>query len=132
MSQLYLQEIERSHEISPEELHVLLLARAKGRVSFWLIDVREKNEYTASSIKGTDGVFPTSTLHTQLNAIFKLQDRLVIFYCTNARRTFRLIPRLKRMGFTKIAHLSGGIIEYGGEKLKNAPLPSSINHKETL
>ncbi len=117
--------------MSPEELHVLLLARAKGRVSFWLIDVREKSEYTASSIKGTDGVFPTSTLHTQLNAIFKLQDRLIVFYCTNASRTIRLIPRLKRMGFTKIAHLSGGINEYGGEKLKNAPLPP-INYKEIL
>jgi predicted sulfurtransferase len=30
------------------------------------------------------------------------------------------------MGFLNIAHLSGGIAKYHGEKLKNAPLPKNI------
>ena len=125
MTQL-LQTVTRSHEITGEELQFLLSSRDKRKVNFWLIDVREIIEYSALSIRGTDYLFPSSTLHLHLDEVSKLQDRLIIFYCKSASRTFQLIHALKRMGFHKIAHLDSGIMEYHGETLKNAPLPHNI------
>jgi rhodanese-related sulfurtransferase len=124
------QTISQSHEVSADELQFLLACRAQGKVQFYLIDIREISEYSLQSIKGTDFLFPSSTLHQHLDELAKLQDRLLIFYCQRASRTFQLIPFLKRRGYTKIAHLNRGIVEYLGEKLKNAPLPHPIRTKE--
>lgn len=123
---ILVQTITKSHEVSADELQFLLASRAKGKIKFYLIDIREINEYSAQSIKGTDFLFPTSTIHSHLDELAKLKDHLMIFYCRSASRTHQLIHILKRMGYTKIAHLDGGIIEYFGEKLKNAPLPNNI------
>lgn len=118
------QTLAQSSEVSADELHFLLSMRAKGKISFLLIDIREMYEYSALSIKGTDLLLPTSTIHTSLEQLARNKGQLMIFYCRTASRTFQMIQILKRMGFTSIAHLSRGIVEYKGEKLKNAPLPS--------
>ncbi len=123
------QNVAKSHEISAEELQFLLSCRAKGKVDFLLIDIREITEYTALSIKGTDLLFPTSTIHQHINELVKHKDTLMIFYCYSSSRTFQMVHILKRMGLSKIAHLDGGIVEYRGEKLKNAPLPKNITTK---
>jgi len=129
MTQL-VQNVSKSHEVSGEELQFLLSCRAKGKVDFLLIDIREMIEYSAQSIKGTDLLLPTSTIQTTMDALAKCKSHLVILYCYSSSRTFQMVHILKRMGFMKIAHLDGGIVEYRGEKLKNAPLPKNITCKE--
>lgn len=119
------QNVTQSCEVSGEELQFLLSMRSKGKISFLVIDIREMYEYSTLSIKGTDYLLPTSTIHTTLDQLTQHKNQLMIFYCRTASRTFQMIHILKRMGFTNIAHLSRGIVEYKGEKLKNAPLPSS-------
>ncbi len=120
------QTVTKSAEVSAEALHVMLRLRTQGKIDFVLIDIREMHEYSALSIKGTDMLLPTSTLHLHLEQLTKLHDSLLVFYCRSANRTLHLLHGLKRMGFTKVAHLSGGIIAYQGEKIKNAPLPQTI------
>lgn len=120
------QTVTRSCEVSGEELHVMLNLRVQKKLDFRLIDIREMYEYTQSSIKGTDMLLPTSTIHQHMDELKKLSGKLLVFYCHTAGRTAQMIFILRRMGFTHIAHLSGGIVEYHGEKLKNAPLPKNI------
>ena len=120
------QTLKRSAEVSGDELHVLLSLRLKKRLDFTLIDIRETYEYAQESIKGTDLLLPTSTIHLHMDELKKLSHKLLIFYCHTGGRTAQMIFILRRMGFTNIAHLSGGIDEFHGEKLKNAPLPKNI------
>ena len=123
------QNVSKSHEVSPDELQFLLACRAKGKLDFLLIDIREMVEYSALSIKGTDILLPTSTIHLAMDELVKRKNSLIILYCYSSSRTFQMVHILKRMGFSKIAHLEGGIMEYRGEKLKNAPLPQNITCK---
>ncbi len=121
--------VAKSHEVSAEELQFLLSCRSKGKIDFLLIDIREIPEYTALSIKGTDLLLPTSTIHYHMDELIKHKNTLMIFYCYSSSRTFQMVHILQRMGLLKIAHLSGGIMEYRGEKLKNAPLPKNTTTK---
>ena len=118
--------VSRSCEVSGEELHVMLNLRAQKRLDFLLIDIREMYEYSESSIKGTDILMPTSTIHQHMDELKKLASKLLIFYCHVGGRTTQMIFILRRMGFSNIAQLSGGIDVFHGEKLKNAPFPKNI------
>lgn len=118
--------VTRSCEVSGEELHVMLNLRAQRRLDFLLIDIREMYEYSQTSIKGTDILMPTSTIHQHIDELKKLAGKLLIFYCHIGGRTSQMIFILRRMGFSNIAQLSGGIDAFHGEKLKNAPLPKNI------
>jgi len=110
-------------ELSDTELKELLICKENGEVDFKLIDIREMFEYSDLSIKGTDILFPTSTMHMHMNELEKIKDSFIILYCRTGSRTGQMLNILKRMGFRKIAHLSDGIVQFSGEKLKNAPLP---------
>ena len=61
------QNVSKSHEVSADELQFLLACRAKGKLDFLLIDIREMVEYSALSIKGTDILLPTSTIHLAMD-----------------------------------------------------------------
>lgn len=111
-------------ELSDTELKELLTCRKNGEVAFQLIDIREMFEYSDLSIKGTDILFPTSTMHMHMDELEKIKNDFIILYCRTGSRTGQMLNILKRMGFTKIAHLSDGIVQFSGEKLKNAPLPN--------
>ncbi|AOO65245.1 rhodanese-like domain-containing protein [Sulfurospirillum halorespirans] len=120
------QTVTKSCEVSGEELHVMLNLRAQKRLDFVLIDIREMYEYSESSIKGTDMLLPTSTIHQHMDELKKLSGKLLIFYCHIGGRTTQMLFILRRMGFSNIAQLSGGIDAFHGEKLKNAPLPKTM------
>jgi rhodanese-related sulfurtransferase len=111
-------------QLSDTELKELLTCKENGEVDFKLIDIREMFEYSDLSIKGTDMLFPTSTMHMHMDELEKIKDSFIILYCRTGSRTGQMLNILKRMGFTKIAHLSDGIVQFSGEKLKNAPLPN--------
>ena len=120
------QTVTKSCEVSGEELHVMLNLRAQKRLDFVLIDIREMYEYSESSIKGTNILLPTSTIHQHMDELKKLSGKLLIFYCHIGGRTTQMLFILRRMGFSNIAQLSGGIDAFHGEKLKNAPLPKTM------
>jgi predicted sulfurtransferase len=59
-----------------------------------------------------------------MNKLENIKDKFIVLYCRTGSRTGQMLYILKRMGFQKIAHLSDGIVQYSGAKLKNAPLPN--------
>ena len=111
-------------EIGDLELKNLLTCRDNNEVDFKLIDIRELMEYSQLSIQDTDLLLPTSTIHMHMDKLEKLKDSFIILYCRTGNRTGQMLHILKRMGFTKIAHLSDGIVQFSGETLRNAPLPN--------
>ena len=110
-------------ELTDAELKYLLTCRQNKEIDFALVDIREMFEYSDLSIKNTDILFPTSTMHMHMEKLEKIKESFIILYCRTGSRTGQMLHILKRMGFTKIAHLSNGIVQFSGEKLKNAPLP---------
>ena len=70
------QNVSKSHEVSTDELQFLLACRAKGKLDFLLIDIREMVEYSALSIKGTDVLLPTSTIHLAMDELVKRKIQL--------------------------------------------------------
>ncbi|MDD3342508.1 MAG: rhodanese-like domain-containing protein [Sulfurospirillaceae bacterium] len=121
-----LKTVQNNCEISSDELNFLLECRAKQKVDFTLIDIREIFEYSDSSIKGTDLLLPTSMIHMNMDQLAKRKGSFMIFYCRTGNRTAQMLFMLRRMGFTHIAHLTKGIVNFRGEKLKNAPLPKNL------
>lgn len=116
----------KTHEVNDKQLQQLLTCKENGQLDFLLIDIREMFEYTNLSIKGTDLLIPTSIIHTKLSLLEENKDKFIILYCRTGNRTSFTMFALKRMGFSKIAHLSDGIVSYTGETKKNAPLPNEL------
>jgi len=112
-----------SPELSDSDLKTLLTCRENHEIDFTLVDIREMFEYSDLSIKGTDLLLPTSNMHLHMDKIESIKDSVIVLYCRTGSRTGQMLNILKRMGFEKISHLSDGIMQFSGEKLKNAPLP---------
>ena len=113
----------KNGQISDFELKSLLTCRTNGEIKFELVDIREMFEYSDLSIKGTDLLLPTSTIHLHMDKLEEMKDSFIILYCRTGNRTRQMLNILTRMGFKKIAHLNKGIVQYSGEKLKNALIP---------
>lgn len=111
-------------ELSDAQLKKLLTCRENNEIDFKLIDIREMFEYSDLSIENTDMLFPTSIMHMHMEELEKIKESFIILYCRTGSRTGQMLNILKRMGFKKIAHLSDGIVQFSGKKLKNAPLPN--------
>lgn len=122
----FMQHVTQSSDLASAELELLLDSRAKHKIDFTLIDIREIFEYTSVSIRGTDLLLPTSNIHTTMEQLTALKGHFLVFYCRTGNRTLQMLHILKRMGFSHIAHLTHGIVDYNGDKLKNAPLPKNI------
>lgn len=71
-----------------------------------LIDVREPEEYKSGFIVGAKNI-PLSQLEQRLSVIPK--DREVLLYCRSGMRSKTAARNLQKHGYTRIAHLRGGI-----------------------
>ena len=120
------QRVFSSSEASDEELQILLKHREKGEFDFKLIDIREVYEYISNSIDDTDLLYATTLFHKYIDELEKIKDEYIVLYCRTGNRTAQVLSILKRMGFSKIAHLSRGIDQYSGKMSKNAKLPKNI------
>ena len=82
------------------------------------MDVRDEKEYKTGHIKGARSV-PVNDLQKQLHELEKFKEKDVVVYCDNGMRTSRITGKLKKLGFTKINTLAGGLASW--EK-SNLPL----------
>lgn len=77
-----------------------------------LIDVREPEEYKSGFIPGAKNI-PLSQLEKRLGEISK--DRDVLLYCRSGMRSKSAARILSKHGFTRLAHLQGGVSSWNGK-----------------
>lgn len=73
-----------------------------------VVDVRDPGEYSAGHILGAKNV-PLARIDDGASDLGKRKDRPLILYCDTANRSGKALGALKKQGFTRVAHLSGGI-----------------------
>ena len=73
-----------------------------------VIDVREANEYGTGHVLGAKNI-PAARMETAGAEVMKKKDRPVIVYCDGGERAGKAMSALKKLGFTRVANLSGGI-----------------------
>lgn len=73
-----------------------------------VLDVREPGEYGAGHILGAKNV-PVARLDDGAAELAKRKDRPLIVYCDGSDRSAKAAAALKRLGFTRVVNLSGGL-----------------------
>jgi rhodanese-related sulfurtransferase len=71
-----------------------------------VVDVRDPGEYGAGHILGAKNV-PLSRLGD--GELSKKKERPVIVYCDGTDRSSKAIAALKKLGYTRVVNLSGGL-----------------------
>lgn len=110
-------------EISPDEAHALM----EQTGDFYLIDIREKDEFDAGSIPGAVFI-PRGLLEFKIakdefwtteGAMKPGKDYKIIVYCKTGGRAALAASSLMQLGYTDVASLQGGykkwISEYPDE-----------------
>lgn len=87
----------------------------EGSPSRILIDVREPNEFKSGFIPGAKNI-PLSQLNRRLAEI--PQDRELFLYCRSGMRSKSAARILGKNGYTRLAHLQGGISAWSGKLSK--------------
>src|SRR3989338_10748115 len=88
--------------ISVKKLNNMILDREK----FYLIDVREKDEYNIAKVTGSV-LIPILDIREKLIR-FKLTD-VIVLYCHTGNRSLEVAIHLAWLGFINVVDLDGGI-----------------------
>lgn len=95
-----------------------LRAKLQAKEDFFLIDVRDPEEYENGHIAGSI-LIPLSEVERKTEGIRK--DKPMVLYCALGRRSRAAAEALVSRGFSNIYHLGGGLeawIYEGGEVVK--------------
>jgi len=75
------------------------------------LDVRDDKEYKAGHITNAKHV-PLSNMDKFMHEIEKYKDKDVVIYCESGQRSQRAGAKLRKNGFTRLHHISGGLGEW--------------------
>ncbi len=93
--------------ITAEELK----SKKESGENYRLLDVREPAEFAESNLGGL--LFPLGKIvEFQIDDISEWKDDEVIVYCRSGARSMRACMILEQAGFTNVANLTGGILEW--------------------
>lgn len=98
------------------EIHSLTSQQAQDYLNAALfIDVREAFELPSGMIAGAKHI-PLAQLLTQPEMLEELpHDKKIIIYCQHGVRSLTAAKHLQANGFSDIANLSGGIVQWNGK-----------------
>lgn len=96
-------------EISVQELQALRQQKA----DFFLLDVREPDEYALCNLQGH--LLPLGQLKARLQELQPHQQRMVIVHCRSGGRSAQAAAQLQTAGFTQVFNLKGGILAWARE-----------------
>lgn len=105
---------ETEFDITPQELKRML---DDGK-NFELLDVRLPEEKKIADIGGR--LIPVQELPARLHELDSSKEYVV--YCKSGGRSLRAVELLRRIGFTKVKNLRGGINAYSKEVDSSIPL----------
>jgi sulfur-carrier protein adenylyltransferase/sulfurtransferase len=97
--------------ISVKQLADWIKLKENGEKDFYLVDVREPNEYEINRIPGAvlipKGEFLTGEALGQLP-----QDKQVVFHCKSGARSAEVLAIAKGAGFADAVHVGGGVVAW--------------------
>jgi sulfur-carrier protein adenylyltransferase/sulfurtransferase len=76
-----------------------------------LLDTREQHEYDEAHIEGAELV-PPSEVSARIDALAPDTGKRVVLYCRSGNRSARAAEELAELGYTNLAHLTGGILAW--------------------
>ena len=104
-------EVADDHTVSAPQLSMMLAQRGRGELDFLLVDVREQSEYDIVSIDGAVLIPQGRILDgSALNELPR--DRHIVLHCKGGIRSASCLATLQAAGYTDVAHLEGGIIDW--------------------
>jgi rhodanese-related sulfurtransferase len=86
---------------------------SKSTVNYTFVDAREVNEYNVSHLKNSVFVGYDNFSMDGLKDISK--DEPIIVYCSVGKRSENIAAKLKKIGYTDVSNLYGGIFEWMNE-----------------
>jgi molybdopterin/thiamine biosynthesis adenylyltransferase/rhodanese-related sulfurtransferase len=97
--------------ISVKQLADWIKLKENGEKDFYLVDVREPNEYEINRIPGAV-LIPKGDFLTG-EALGKLpQDKQVVFHCKSGARSAEVLAIAKGAGFADAVHVGGGVVAW--------------------
>lgn len=90
-------------ELNPAEA-TLLINREDAQV----VDVREVEEYASGHLPEARNI-PVGKIAERANEIEKYKERPLILCCASGMRSVKACSELKKLGFTRLHSLAGGI-----------------------
>ncbi len=111
-------EIEAVNKISCFEVNNAL----KRAEEFFLLDVRDRCEYSAISIEGSINL-PINEFWDHLDKIEQYKNKKIVIFSNNGYRSMLAAKALYARGYKQIVNLDGGLTEWCNNKL---PLNKSV------
>ena len=93
------------YDITLEELKEKQLNGAE------IIDVRSKEEYNENHIEESINV-PEYEINENFEKIVKDKNKPIVVYCASGYRSTKAYKKLKKMGYTEVYNLYGGLENY--------------------
>jgi sulfur-carrier protein adenylyltransferase/sulfurtransferase len=103
-------------EITALELKV----KMDEKQDFFLLDVREPNEYEIANIKGAT-LLPLSQLPNRFQELEKYKGREIVVHCKSGVRSMKAINFLKQQGYTNLVNVAGGILGWSDQVDSSVP-----------
>ena len=94
---------ERVKEIRPEDVK----QKIDRKERFWLIDVREDGEWNLGHLPGAVHICK-GIIERDIGSAIQDTDADIILYCGGGYRSVLAGDNLQKMGYTKVASMSGG------------------------
>lgn len=99
------------------------MRKNQGRADFVVLDVRTPAEFAAGHLAGAVNLdFRAADFEARASKLERSRGYLV--YCRTGHRSSLALPILRRLGFTSLYHLGGGITEWQREGLPVEPAPA--------
>lgn len=93
------------YDVTLEELKIKQLEGSE------IIDVRNKREYAESHIYKSINI-PEYEINEDFEKIIKNKDKSIVVYCSTGFRSTKAYNKLKKMGYTNVYNLYGGLDNY--------------------
>lgn len=101
------------HKFNSKEIpYISVDSLAQNKDTFYLLDAREQNEFDVSHLEDAFYVGFDTFEKTSLTKIIPDTKTPIAVYCSLGIRSHRIAQKLKKMGYTKVYNLYGGIFEW--------------------
>ena len=107
--------------VGKDEINALeLKVKMDEKQDFFLLDVREPNEFEIARIPGST-LIPLSQLPNRFHELDKVKGKEIVVHCKGGTRSAKAIHFLKQQGFDHLVNVAGGILGWSDQVDSSVP-----------